>query len=130
MNSSEVSAALRASGATTDDCPDLFLRVTTGVGRRHRRHRTAAGVALVVTVGVVLAVPALGAGAGGTTVSAEDYVGSTAMSGCASDRSLPSNSFVRRAEALAGTTCTSAVPVVPAPLAWHNTARRYGLEQP
>ncbi|BEP14593.1 hypothetical protein acdb102_29040 [Acidothermaceae bacterium B102] len=130
MNSSEVSEALRASGAATDDCPDLFLRVAAGVGRRRRRQRTAVGVALVVTVAVALAVPAVGAGSSGSTVSAEGYVASSVRDSCASDRSLPSNSFVRRAEALAGTTCTSAVAVLPAPFAWHHTARRYGLEQP
>jgi hypothetical protein len=128
-----VSAALRASSATTDDCPNLFLRVAAGVERRRRRHRTTAGAVVVVAVGVVLAVPALGRqGAGRTTISAEGATGEVVSTvvGCAVDSTLPSNSFVRRAEAIDGTTCTATELAPPTTIRWVQTARRYGLLQP
>lgn len=128
-----VSAALRASSAVTDDCPNLFLRVAAGVERRRRRHRTTAGAVVVVAVGVAFAVPAVAhQGAGRTTISAAGASGQTvsADAGCANDNSLPSNSFVRRAEAIDGTTCSSAEVVQPTTLRWTQSTRRYGLLQP
>jgi hypothetical protein len=123
-----VSEALRSSSADTDDCPSLFLRVAAGVERRRRRHRTTAGAVVAVAVGVALAVPVLsygGAGASRTTISAD---GPVAAIGCNSNRSLPTNAFVRRAEALDGTTCSSDIVVEPTPIRWLQAAHRYGLQ--
>lgn len=125
-----VRAALRTSSALTDDCPNLFLRVTWGVERRRRRHRTTAGAVVAVAVGVALAVPSLAqVGAGHTTISAEGSTGliDSLRGSCANDSTLPSNSFLRRAEAIDGTTCNAPEPST---IPWVHTAQRYGLLQP
>jgi hypothetical protein len=126
-----VSEALRTSSADTDDCPNLFLRVAAGVERRRRRHRATAGAIVAVAVGVALAVPTLsqvGAGSTHTTISAE--ASARPVDGCTSDQDLPSNAFVRRAEALDGTTCSSATVDEPTPVRWLHEERRNGLTQP
>ncbi len=118
-----VSEALRASSASTDDCPALFLRVAAGVGRRRRRHRGTAGAVVVVAAGVALALPALAeVGGGHATVSAEAFVDPTC--------SLPSNAFVRHNEDVTGASCSATDVTAPSPIRWLHTARRYGLSQP